>query len=167
MPPNNESETQSMATNVTRFMNYRLISRNNFFNRGAQQPQQVRQTLLVPEHNQENEDRFRSSLYTNFGRTQAVTARTYRTSQLNENESEAAEGEGEIIRDPRATLGVDVAMNTNGFSTYGVQQNACIAKYKLDRDPTHVGDRKLMDQEGTNPVNTKTIVFFILCIISL
>lgn len=151
-----------MATNVTRFMNYRVVARHQFYNRGLESTRS-NQTILVPEVNRENDDRFRNTLYSNFNRNRAVTARTARTSQMNEAEGDS-EGEGEDNQEPRA---VEVAMHTNGFSTYGVQAGASIAKYQMVGDNTYIGDSKLLNQESSNFKNTQSLIFFIIIVLLL
>ena len=129
---NDESETQSMATNVSRFMNYRITPRNMFYVQNANNTRN-QQTMLVPEINQARDERFRNSVNSNYGRSRAATART---------ESD--------IGDNRTVHVIDAAMNSNGFSTYGVQPGASVAKYKMIRDSTSVGDTRLLDQESTS-----------------
>ena len=160
-----------MATNVTRFMNYRLTTRNLFYTRSID-TSRSNQTLLVPESNPDNEHRFRSTIYSNFNKSRAVTAKTARSSQMHEiNSEQEAEGEGnadgEGEGEPSHAHGIDVGMNTNGYSTYGVHRGDYIAKYKMGSDKDYVGDRKLMEQESTNSVNTRTTLFFFSCIMLL
>lgn len=146
---NDESETQSMATNVSRFMNYRITPRAAFYGPAANDSRN-RQTMLVPEANQTRDERFRNSVNSNYGRSRAVTART---------ESDAG--------DTRTVHVIDVAMNSNGFSTYGVQPGASVAKYKMVRDATSVGDTRLLDQESTSLKNTQSLIFYICVVLML
>ena len=150
-------------------MNYRLTSMNVFYARNIETSRN-NQTLLIPENNPENEHKFRSTIYTNFGKNRPVTAKTARSSQMHENNSlqeveGRADGEGEA--EPPHSHGVEVGMNTNGYSTYGVHRGDYIAKYKMVTDRDYIGDQKLMDQESTNSINTKTTLFFFACIILL
>jgi len=145
------SETQSVATNVSRFMNYRVTSRNAFYSRNEDNTtSQDGQTILVPESNRENEERFRNTIYSNFGRSRAVSART------NEDDVES-----------RNNNFVDVGMNSNGFSTYGLQPNQSVAKYKLVHDTTSIGDRKLLDQESSSYRNVQSLLFFVVVVLLL
>lgn len=87
------------------------------------------------------------------------------------NSGQEAEGEGEEDGEGEAeepnTHGIEVGLNSNGFSTYGVHSGAYIAKYKMVNDKGCVDDRELLDQESTNPFNTRSIIFFIACIVLL
>ena len=150
-------------------MNFKLTSRNVFYTRTIETSRN-NQTPLIPESNPENEHRFRSTIYSNFGKSRAATAKTARSSQMHENNSlQEAEGEadGEAEDGLPHAHGVEVGMNTNGYSTYGVHRGDYIAKYKMVTNRDYVGDQKLMDQESTNSVNTKTTLFFFVCIILL
>lgn len=146
---NDGSETQSMVTNATRFMNYRITPRAAFYGSASNEPRS-RQTMLVPEANQARDQRFRNSVNSNYGRSRAVTAR-----------SESVAG------DTRTVHVIDVAMNSNGFSTYGVQPGASVAKYKMVRDAASVGDTRLLDQESTSLKNTHSLVFYIIVVLML
>mmetsp|Transcript_12502 Transcript_12502/g.14310 ORF Transcript_12502/g.14310 Transcript_12502/m.14310 type:complete len:257 (+) Transcript_12502:347-1117(+) len=145
---NDESETQSMATNVSRFMNYRVTNRAAFFGQNHNNSRN-QQTILVPEHNPSNDERFRASVNSNFGRSRGQTART---------ESENG--------DARTVHVIDVAMNSNGFSTYGVQPGASVAKYKMVSDPSFIGDRRLLNQESTSFKNVQSLIFYV-CVVLL
>lgn len=53
IPATYESETQSMTTNFSRFMNYKLTSRNLFFTKTID-TSRSNQTLLIPDNNPQN-----------------------------------------------------------------------------------------------------------------
>ncbi len=106
--------------------------------------------MLVPEANQTRDERFRNFVNSNYGRSRAVTART---------ESDAG--------DTRIMHVIDLFMNSNGFSTYRVKTGASVAKYKMVRDATSVGDTWLLDQESTSLKNTQSLIFYICVVLIL
>jgi hypothetical protein len=122
--PNEDLETQSLATNASRFMNYRLTARNQFFTRD-QNDRQTQRTLLIPEGAERtNENWFRTTIMSNFTRTAGATVRA------EENEAEGdIEGESE---------GQEIIQNapeerSNGFSNVPPGQQS-VAKYKMIKD---------------------------------
>lgn len=146
--PNEDLETQSLATNASRFMNYRLTSRNAFFAR-EQNERQTQRTLLVPEGAERtSENWFRTTFMSNFTRTAGATARA------EENEAEGdreAEGEGqEIIRDAPEE-------RSNGFSNAPPPGQQSVAKYKMIKDQETIGDERLINQEAGSFRNIQNV----------
>ena len=147
---NDASETQSMATSASRFINYRVTSRNVFLN--VNENNENDRTLLVPVSNELNDERFRITTQSGFNRNRGgLTART--------------EGEGdEELHNAQAA---DPAFLSNGFSVAGNPQNTNIARYKIIRDGSSIGDRRLLDQESTTYKNIEYLFFFFAIILTL
>lgn len=148
--PQEDLETQSIATSVSRFMNYRVTSRNAFYARNAEGTRSGR-TLLVPDTSRPIEEIFRNTHQTNFTRTGALSVRT------DENDNE--------IRNDAPV--VDDAENSNGFSTYRGQQAPIVAKYKIIKDAITIGDQRLMNQESISIKNIHNLIFFFIVVIVL
>lgn len=138
-------ETQSVATNATRFVNYRVTSRNAFLGAGAvnETPDRNRRTLLVPDTSRTQEEQMRQTFMTNFSRSRPQTV-------------QADEQDGEIQNSPE--MGPEG--QSNGFSAFGGPQNQVVAKYKILKDNETIGDAKLIEQESKTVKHIHNIVFF-------
>ena len=146
---NEESETQSMATNVFRFMNYRITPRAAFYGPAVNDLRNW-QTMNVPEANQTRDERFRNFVNSNYGRSRAVTART------------------EFDSDNIITMHViDVIMNSNISNTYEMQPDTSVAMYKMVRDSTSVRETRMLVLESTRLKNTQNLIFYICVVLML
>lgn len=85
-------ETQSINTNASRFVNYRITSRNAFYARNENNAQTGR-TLLVPETSNNNDDLFRNTYQSNITRTVPATARSETVNEGESNGENQVEGD--------------------------------------------------------------------------
>ncbi len=150
MPESNDDyETQSMATSVSRIFNYKLTSRNAFLGPGKSKKNKVHnahQTLLVPETRPSNEDNFRATFMTNF------TKKTYVTTKSEDEEN-------------RLQSSPQNEENKSESPTQGADEP--IAAYKMIRDRETVGDVRLIQQESGSVKNMQNVFFFFSLIVAL
>lgn len=139
-----------MATNASRFINFRLTSRNAFYNRDGEN-RQTRRTLLVPEVQRNEDDLFRATFMTNFTKTGMMTVRS------NDNEG------GNELNVPRE----DPALASNGFSVAGQGNPPVIGRYKIIKDGQTIGDQRLFEQESRTIKNIHNLVFFVIIVVVL
>lgn len=147
-----------MATNASRFVTYKLTSRNAFLGRNNE-PQRntsnVREarstrTLLVPETNRTEEELFRQTFWSNFTKNGALTNRSEDGEETKNNSPEQE----------------NPALQSNGFSTTAAQ-NQSVAKYKVIKDIETIGDGRLIEQEAKYTRNLYNLIFFFSLVILL
>ena len=143
---NGDSETQSMATNVSGFMNYNITPRAAFYGRSVNDSRN-RRTILVPEANQTSDERFRNFVNSNYCRSRAVTTKT---------ETDAG--------DTRTIHVIYVIMNSNGFNTYRMQPGTSVAKVQNGQrsnvDRRHSSARLRVDELEEH---TKSYILHMRC----
>lgn len=150
---NEDIETQSVNTVASRFLNYRVTSRNAFFSRNDE-PHAVRggrQTLLVPDTQRTDDEIFRQTYQSNFTRAAANTVRTDEEDQEIRNDHGSPEVDGQ----------------SNGYSTFVGGAQPPIAKYRIVKDTTTAGDERLITQEATTWKNMHSLLFFFCLVIAL